>query len=203
MSQRSRSHSGSSKRNGGKKRQKTQQQLSFFPPLQKFFGGSLMRGVRKKQRPLAFKRPLHIVLRSSKARGDKALLDYRNRHRIEKWLKDFARRNQVRIYEIAINWNHLHLLARFVSRAAYNKFIRSLTGTLPKGVLGFRDPTETFWDDRPFTRIVEWGRDYNRVKDYVMQNVLEALGLVSYQKRNQRNGQDPYDRWLKKFGAYG
>ncbi|MBK7890323.1 MAG: hypothetical protein IPJ84_05575 [Bdellovibrionales bacterium] len=35
-----------------------------------------------------------------------------------------------------------------------------------------------FWNSRPFTRVIAWGRDYNIVKDYHTLNQLEADGVV-------------------------
>jgi REP element-mobilizing transposase RayT len=136
------------------------QQLSFFPPQPKFFGGALIEGKRHQMRPLAFKRAIHLVLRSRLAKGRWAFLDYRNKSKIERWLKDFAKRNGLRLYETSFNWNHIHLAVKFPSRAASNKFIRSITGTLPKVVFKFEHPTDTFWDHRPFTRIIEWGEGF-------------------------------------------
>jgi len=43
---------------------------------------------------------------------------------------------------------------------------------------------EKFWDYRPWTRIVEWKKAYSIAKDYVIQNHLEAMGLVPYKPRN-------------------
>lgn len=171
-------------------------QLSFFPSPTKFFGGALLCGKRKTQRSLAFKRPIHLVLRSSKAKGRWAFLDYRNKPKIERWIREFSKRNSLRVYATAISWNHIHIVVRFPNRALYNKFVRSITGTLPKVVFGFEHPHETFWDFRPFTRIVEWGRDYRGVLAYLLQNTLEALGLTKYKSRKDR-----YSVWLAKNGA--
>ncbi|MEQ1666451.1 MAG: hypothetical protein ABL927_13865, partial [Bdellovibrionales bacterium] len=40
-----------------------------------------------------------------------------------------------------------------------------------------------FWDQRPFTRIVEWGRDFKNACSYLMQNSLEAIGFLEYKTR--------------------
>ena len=169
-------------------------QFSFFPPEKKFFGGELLNKRRKSQRPLAFKKTVHLVLRSTKARGPWGFLAGRNKQKIETWLQKFARHNGIRLYQRAIAWNHLHLAVLLPNRAAYNKFIRSLSGTLPKVVFGFRHPTETFWDFRPFSRIVEWGKDFRSTCRYILRNTLEAEGLLPYSR-----GADPYARWLRDF----
>jgi hypothetical protein len=43
--------------------------------------------------------------------------------------------------------------------------------TIPQG--------QRFWSQRPFTRIVSWGKDFNSVLTYVKLNSLEALGFLS------------------------
>lgn len=163
-------------------------QLSLFKPSPRFFGGSLLNGKRRAQRPLSFRRPIHLVVKSSKARGRWSFLDSRNKHKIMKWLGHFAQKNSLRIYEKALVWDHLHLVVRFPDRRRYNSFIRALTGTLPRSVFKFEDQTQSFWDHRPFTRIMDWGRDYDRTCEYLIQNVLESLGLVPYKARRRAAG---------------
>jgi len=35
----------------------------------------------------------------------------------------------------------------------------------------------SFWDDRPFTRIVSWGRDFDRLATYLQVNRQESVGF--------------------------
>jgi len=42
-----------------------------------------------------------------------------------------------------------------------------------------RAATESFWSQRPFTRIVSWGRDFDSTLAYVKLNTLESLGFIS------------------------
>jgi hypothetical protein len=174
-------------------------QVLFFDPISKFFGGALMKGRRKTQRPLAFKRPLHIVLKSSKARGKLAFMNPRNKGEIEHWLVEFAKVNGIRVYQIAVSRDHIQLLIRFPNRASYKCFIRSITGTLPRSVLGFEHPNESFWDHQPFSRIIEWGKDYRGVMVYLNKIRLEANGLIS----KNCSSRDPYAQWLSQNGAFG
>jgi hypothetical protein len=45
---------------------------------------------------------------------------------------------------------------------------------------------QAFWQFRPWSRVLYWGRDYKACCDYVKQNVLEALGFVQYKPRKHR-----------------
>ena len=40
-----------------------------------------------------------------------------------------------------------------------------------------------FWDARPFTRIVEWGRDFTHLTKYILKNRLEAFGFSTASAR--------------------
>ena len=40
-----------------------------------------------------------------------------------------------------------------------------------------------FWEFRPFSRVVSWGRDFKTCVKYLNQNVLEAFGFVPYKPR--------------------
>ena len=52
--------------------------------------------------------------------------------------------------------------------------------------------SQSFWEFRPFSRIVNWGRDFKTCVQYLKKNVLEALGFVPYKPRK-----DYYSKWLK------
>lgn len=79
-----------------------QTQLSFkhAPAFRKHFrtehGGSLYKGRRKETRPLASKRPMHVVFRSSRARGAWSFLHSDNRASVEKLARDTAYTRVVR-----------------------------------------------------------------------------------------------------------
>jgi hypothetical protein len=42
-----------------------------------------------------------------------------------------------------------------------------------------------FWSVKPFSRIVAFGKDYKGVLNYIIQNALEAVGLIAYKPRNK------------------
>ncbi|MEQ1723967.1 MAG: hypothetical protein ABL930_12385 [Pseudobdellovibrio sp.] len=46
-----------------------------------------------------------------------------------------------------------------------------------------REKENKFWQTRVYSRIVSWGREYLNVKKYVIQNALEALGIIPYKTR--------------------
>ena len=190
----------------------------FYP---KFFGGALLNGKRKSFRPLSSKDAIHFVLRSQWAFGKDSFLVPRNKKAIEGIIKRFAKKFGVRIYQQAITSNHLHLLLKITNRYLYQSFIKAFSGIIASHVMGQQSfqlftksrsisvagggvTTETqggnkntnkpqgFWQFRPFSRVVHWGRDFQKCTGYLKQNILEALGFIPYTVRKNY-----YTKWLK------
>jgi REP element-mobilizing transposase RayT len=149
-------------------------------PARTEHGGEIRRGLRKLERPIDLRRPLHVVLRSSRARGAWSLRAQTN-ERIVRWvMRRFARRYSVRIYEFANAGNHVHLLLRVKCREALQNFLRTFAGITARLVTGARKgwAVGRFWDWLAYSRIVHWGRDFRGVRAYVVQNEWEALGYL-------------------------
>ncbi|MGK5085190.1 hypothetical protein WDW37_18025, partial [Bdellovibrionota bacterium FG-1] len=72
-------------------------------------GGEHTLGKRKAVRPIDPKQALHVVLRSSKARGEFSMLHSRNCDPIQRFTQKLAKRWGVRLYRYANVGNHLHL----------------------------------------------------------------------------------------------
>ncbi len=160
----------------------------------KFFGGILLKGRRKSQRPLSHRHPIHLVLRSDKARGLASF--FRFRKSIDQLTNFHAKRFGVRVYQRAIQSNHIHFVIKIHNRELYRHFISALTGAIALRVCrgaGLKKQNKTFWLARPFTRIISWGRDYHSVLKYLTQNTLEALGFIPYKPRR-----DYYARYVLK-----
>lgn len=141
------------------------------------YGGEL----RKKRtgrgaRPLSTRQTMHLVLRSSRARGEKSFLRLRSRARIQQIINKFAAKYAVEIIDFANVGNHLHLHIKLAKRFTYAPFIRAVTGAIALFV-GERG-TGKFWDLRPFTRVVESLRGFLNLQDYVQINQYETLGFA-------------------------
>lgn len=128
------------------------------------FGGSLLKpGRRKTARPLAFKKPLHLVLKATDA-----VTLFHHRAVISTQIKKLSARFGIRVYSSAIQADHIHLNLRLFNRDLYRKWIRALTGTLARRIPRLK------WRLRPFTRIMSWGREFSKVKTYLQKNQWEA-----------------------------
>lgn len=62
---------------------------------------------------------------------------------------------------------------------------------------------QAFWQFRPFTRVLYWGNDFKDSCAYLLKNVLEAIGFISYTERKTRYRNDliSIDKNLKKKNA--
>ena len=162
-------------------------QLNFFNPAQKSHGGSLNLKKRKTLRPLDTKMPLHVTLKSEKAKGVYALTNFNSQ--ILKVIHNQTVRFKITIYEKNINHNHIHLLIRGKSRIGLQNFFRAIAGIIARTVTGANKGKAfgKFWSYLIFTRILNsWKIDFTNVRDHIIKNTKEVLGLIPYQRRNGR-----------------
>lgn len=145
---------------------------------------------RRAARPFSKSEALHITMRSRVAVGDRLLLSKRNRDWLKTYLPNVARRFTVRVYSYSNNGNHLHLVLKTTDRENLSNFFRVLSGVIARRVLRTEKGRKlgvTFWDSRPFSRIISWGREFWNVMRYMERSKLEASGTLSYRKRSERD----------------
>jgi hypothetical protein len=103
-------------------------------------------------------------------------------------LKKLTSRYGITVYQFSNNGNHLHLLVRAYYRQGFKDFLRVFAGQLSQRITGAvkgKKLVGRFWALPVFTRIVEWGRARVHAEKYVIQNQLEAAGIIPYQNRNR------------------
>jgi hypothetical protein len=166
------------------------------PSVAKSFGGRLVKGNPRSARPMSTRKPVHLVLNASVGLGSKSLLNPRFAKRIQKIVYRSGRKLGVKVYRFANAGTHLHLVILPCSKKAYLSFIRGISGLIARLVTGReRSVAENsanqkqnskhirFWDARPFTRILEWGRDYAVASRFLKQKSLAALGFVKTKEK--------------------
>lgn len=151
-------------------------------------GGDVRKGKRKLARPLDTKRPLHVVLRSSRATREWSTLRSSVAGRIRNDARRLAWRYGLTLYRYANVGNHIHMLTRARSHPGLQCFLRVFAGVTAKRVTGARRGRAAgkFWDRLAYSRIVSWGREYRSVAAYVRQNEDEARGI----RRTPRRGRE-------------
>ena len=145
-------------------------QLKLFKEkVNKEFGGALLKG-RKSKRPLSTKCPIHLTLRSTEfnlRRNERKILNLWNK---------LSKKFHIKTYKLAIMSNHIHASIKIEHRDFYNKFIQALTGLLARRL-------NISFMQRPWTRILTWGREFHSVIKYIEQNILEVKGVIPYKPR--------------------
>lgn len=156
---------------------KSFKQLSMFEPISPQFGGSLLIGKRKSKRPMTTKKALHLIIKGDISVSGSLVV---KRNWINKEAKKLAKKFSIIIYgDPGIERNHIHFTIKISSIENYKKFIRALTGRLAQ-VLKIK------FIYRPFTKIIEWGRQFETTIGYCLQNKEEALGVRPYNPRHKR-----------------
>src|SRR5262245_22435472 len=107
-------------------------QLKLLGSENSAYGGELLktRKGRSRGRPLAVKNSMHLVMRSSKAKGDWSFKRAVNKRKIEAIINKFAIRFAVKILSIANVGNHLHLEIQLTNRFTFKPFIRAITAAI-------------------------------------------------------------------------
>lgn len=149
-------------------------QLKFFEvaknPLH--FGGEDLNGKRKGLRPLSTTKPLHLVIHPENLERQNSLIKYRPE--IETLTFKTAKKFGIIVHDKSINFTHMHLMISFSARTQYTGFVRLLNAGIVR-ILKLQ--TGRIFKLRPYTRVVHWGADFQKMQRYLQTNRFEAEGL--------------------------
>lgn len=154
-------------------------------------GGISFKKRRKTKRPLLPNKVIHVVFKSSKAKGE--LSFYAHKIFVHKLLKERAKKYFVHIQDFVNMGNHLHLKVKFKDREMFQNFLRTFAALLARGITHARKTQSfgKFWDGIVFTR--------------VLHSPLEELGLKGYFEGNHRQrelGYQAREDYLKRFNQF-
>ncbi len=139
------------------------------------FGGDLLKDKKNRTaRPISSKKHMHLVLKSSHMCEERSLFRSEDAKLFRGILNKYAEKYFVVIVRFKLVGNHVHILFKVKPAKLYKDFIRSLTGQFAQKMIErFKLNIKKFFDERPFTRVIEFGRDYIRVISYI-QNQLKS-----------------------------
>lgn len=154
-------------------------------------GGVSLKRRRKIKRPLIPGAVTHLVLKSSKAKGD--LSFYRNKNLVNDLLRKLARKYFIELKDFVNMGNHLHLKVRFKDSKRFADFLRAFTGQLARKITGSNRGKKfgRFWDGLAFTRVIT--------------SKIEELGLKIYFEGNHRErelGQKAREEYLSNWNRF-
>ncbi len=136
------------------------------------FGGSQLYKKRKSARPLAFNKAMHLVLRLNE-RLPSFFNPKDSQLRIV--ILKMAEKYEIKTYRLILNHTHLHMLIKLRDRSSYINFIKEITAKLTQN---FSDETgiklNKIFNNRPWTRVVEWGRPFDLLCKYMDKNEKES-----------------------------
>jgi len=160
---------------------------------QSVFGGSLLKNSHAKtKRPFRPHLALHVVLKMNPKICDesdpkiftrKSLFVFMNE--IDSVLLEQSRRHKIRVYGAANSGNHLHLVIQAPSKMHLNSFLRAFSGRVAQIVQGEKleksrkSFKEMFWEARPYSRLVSWGKDLKGLLRYIGINATETVLGIS------------------------
>jgi REP element-mobilizing transposase RayT len=146
------------------------------------FGGANLKGNAREKRPFHKNMFTHLVMRSRLAVGERSMLRAGHKRIVEEIVRGAAKLFSVKIERYINVGNHLHILIKAPTRHAQANFLRTVSGRIVRLVMrtekGNPGRFEKFWDAKPFTRLVSWGRAYEAVTHYLSLNSLEAIGFT-------------------------
>ncbi len=150
------------------------------------YGGSM--NYRKVRRPFDSKMLTHVVF---KAELGQALWFSRFEKLVRSTLTAAAARYGIRVDEVAVNRDHIHILFYTKSREAQIRFLRFFSAEMGRRYAALRRrlriAVRPLWVARPFTRLVSWGKkSLARVRGYIRRNRWEVLGFLAYKPRVHR-----------------
>ena len=148
----------------------------------KIFGGETLIGKRKTTRPLSDRKPIHLILRS-----DSVNVFTPTNKSLKRLIYNLAEKYSIKIYELALNHNHIHFVLRFKNKSLYKFFIRELTSKMAQAIRKKLPHLKTILSLRPWTRILEWNRDFENAVSYVILNIEESMGWIIRTKKKTKN----------------
>ena len=156
-------------------------------------GGS--RSHAKSARPFASNKWIHLSNRSAKATGAWSMLSFKNRVRIEKFIRQTAKRYWVDIGDYVNMGNHYHLKVRAKRKQDLQNFLRVVHTQIARLIMVAKkgQPKGKFWDGLTFSRLLKSGLEELRLKGYFQANRIEARGGLK--KRQEFLTQ--FNHWVK------
>lgn len=164
-------------------------------------GGALRKKhLGRGQRPLSTKEPIHVVFKIESLRlRHKSLRAPQNFKLVLKIVEKYAKHFVVKVEQLSVQHDHIHLLIRASQRSQFHHFFRVIAGQIAQSfekeglLLGVTDTPKTafrasknIWKYRPFSRVVRGWKSYQTVRDYIQLNEKEVLGKIRYQKNRLR-----------------
>lgn len=154
-----------------------------------YFGGSNLKSNPKTARPISTKELMHVVIKANRAKGKLSFL--KKEREIIVLINRLSLKFNVKIKDVVVMSNHIHVLLRAYQRPAFQNFLRALSGLVVRKAFQTERSRPLSYgkvlEGRPFSRIVNRGmRSYRNIKKYFDLNRLEKYGFSKSESRANR-----------------
>jgi putative transposase len=161
-------------------------------------GGSLRnKRAGRKERPIKSHASIHLVMKANKECIKGGFRNSRRFLLIHRLRDRYAKRFFIRVEQMSVQGDHVHLIIRTARRSGLQNFLRVFSGQIAQQVqrtgLANRVVTDTparqnpkarigLWKHRPFTRVIVGRRALVTLQNYVQLNEREAEEALPYRK---------------------
>ncbi len=157
-------------------------------------GGTLRKSRHgRRARPLSSKEPLHAVFKIRKGVLKKGLRNPMTYTLATGLLRKYSKKFHVKVEQMSVNPDHIHLLLRCSRRSLYHHFFRVFAGQFAQRLTGtFHEKLQvpSIWKARPWSRVLRGWRSYKTVRHYIKLNAKEASGERPYRKERTKRFSD-------------
>jgi hypothetical protein len=139
------------------------------------YGGAGLKRIAR--RPVTPRKPHHITLRATQARGEWSFLKAKNYANVKTILRRQAARHFVKLESFVNVGNHLHLKVRPKTREGFANFLRSITCLISRAITGARKGCplkKRFFDVLAWSRVLLTWAEEKVLARYFDDNALEA-----------------------------
>lgn len=183
--------------------EKAKLSASLSPRIQ--HGGKDSRGKRKSPRPFTSNAPIHIVLRSARAKGRWSLLHRKNKASVGLSVYHYAKIFKVKVYRFSNTGDQIQLLVKASEKKQLQDYLRVLAGRVVIHVTGARKYVKRlsahpdaknkrkFWDHLCWSRLVNWGKDFFNTTQTVFENELQEFSKSRHLHANLADNLKPPD----------
>ena len=130
-----------------------------------------------KRRNFKYGQAQHIVLSASLSVFSSA----RIKQIIDSLLRKYSQYFGVTIYHRAIVGTHIHLILMARSDEGLSGFLRVISGQVAvklRAIKFIPRNIKQLWKNRPWSRVLTWGRNFTTATRYVALNYLEGVGRL-------------------------
>ena len=140
-------------------------------------GGTLSLKKRKTARPFSPNSPVHLVLKSARAKGLWSLKHRKNQARVNSMIYVYAKRFKVQVYRASNVGNQLHLLVKAREKKHLADYLRVLAGRIAVTVSGAKKYVKKigkFWDYLYWSKLINWGSEFYQARNFIKESEEET-----------------------------